>query len=127
MSDRPLTTGEGTTASHLHPHEPEQPPLLGADGRCFVCALSVSQDEVARLRKQLDAATIGLDLAIVMQDALRMDTPEDEAIRLRGLEKLRLARAILGVEGSCPACENGYICRHGAGCLLDAAEREQEA
>lgn len=32
---------EGPTYSEEHPHEPEIPRLLDAEGRCFFCALDV--------------------------------------------------------------------------------------
>ena len=39
---------EGPTYSEEHPHEPEIPRLLDAEGRCFFCALEVQLEHIRK-------------------------------------------------------------------------------
>lgn len=43
-----------------HPHEPEIPPALDAEGRCLVCLLQVQRDEALTLLRELRDAGIAV-------------------------------------------------------------------
>ncbi len=66
------------TVSEKHPHEPEIPPVLDAEGRCRVCALLVQLADTALAAGEAEASLVSLtEAAREMLDAFN-DIPAQE-------------------------------------------------
>jgi hypothetical protein len=64
---------EGPTYSEEHPHEPEIPRLLDAEGRCFFCALDVRLDRIEKAISTMASWLVQAQTGFGEQDARGID------------------------------------------------------
>lgn len=64
MTDRSSSPRMNDTYSTEHPHEPEIPPALDAEGRCLICCMTV---EISELKRELAASEARLRAAVALE------------------------------------------------------------